>query len=183
MNGSVLFLDIATTLGWCQGVPGGKPASGSLRLAPVGADHDAIHGGMVKWLMERLRSDAPPDVIVYETPIDPRHMGKRTTFKTSRVLIGLCGVAEGVANRMGYTGQNRGLFEVEVRDIRKHFLPPGSPRTGSEVKRAVVEQCRVLGFDPADDNEADAIAGWHYASALFVPSTAAATTPLLGALR
>lgn len=173
MSGEILFLDLATTLGWAEGVPGEKPRYGGHRLAPPSSAQRAVFGGMIQWLGTRLQAFRPR-VVVYEAPRDPRHMGKATNFDTARSLIGLCAVVEGVCDRMGVYD----VREADVNEIRKHFLPAGSPRTGSAVKRAVIQQCRRFGYDPADDNVADALAGWHFVSSVLSPSTAATTTPL-----
>lgn len=85
---SILSLDIATVTGFAFGRPGEPPISGSIRLAPSGSGNGAIGRGMLRWLTDFITVNSP-DLIYYEVPIDPRHMGKSTTFATARILLGL----------------------------------------------------------------------------------------------
>ena len=54
--------------------------------------------------------------------------------------------ARGKANKIPYAG-------VPVGTIKRH-----GPGRGNADKDAVIAAVRALGFDPADDNEADALA-------------------------
>lgn len=161
--GSVLFLDVATTMGFCEGAPGEKPVSGTIRLAPAGSAPPAIFGGMIAWLGTRL-SASRYSHIVYESPMDPRHM--KTNINTARILIGLPAIVEGIAYQ---TGHYR-VSEVSVHDPRK-FLLGHRPQKG-EGKTKIMAHLRMAGYNPADDNESDAIAGWLYACAVIVPGPA-----------
>lgn len=172
MNGGILFLDIATTTGWCEGLPGERPVSGKIRLAPEGSKPAAIFGGMLSFLGARLTAFRYR-MIVYEKPMDPRHM--KTNINTARVLLGLPAVVEAVAHQTGH----HAIREANVHDVRKHLL--GVRPAKGDAKRAVTEAVRALGFDPADDNEADAIAGWAYAVSLVDPKAALPTGPLFRA--
>lgn len=171
MTGSILFLDLATTMGWCEGVPGEKPTSGKLRLAPEGSATAAKHGGLLAFLGTRLTAFRYRAVI-YEAPRDPRHMGSKTTMSTAMLLIGMTGVVEAVAHQ---TGHHR-IMTSDVHEIRKHLL--GFRPQSGDAKIQVINKLRTLGFDPADDNEADAIAGWLHASALLDRKCATNTSPL-----
>jgi hypothetical protein len=42
----------------------------------------------------------------------------------------------------------------------------------------VMRQCRAMGWQVADDNEADALATWHYMCSLIEPKLALRPTPL-----
>lgn len=90
--------------------------------------------------------------------MDPRHM--KTNVKTIRMLNGLCFAAGSLAVVQGIT-----LREVSVHDVRKHLMGR-SPR-GEGTKELVMQAVRERGFQPTDDNEADAIAGWLYAESEF----------------
>lgn len=177
MNGGILFLDLATVTGWCEGAPGEKPISGTLRLAPEGSNNAAVFGGLIAFLGQRLTAFRYRK-IVYEAPMDPRHM--KTNIKTARMLIGMPAIVEGIAHQTGH----HSISEVQVQDPRKHLLGyiPRREKGGRNdaQKRPVIERLTALGFDPADDNEADAIAGWLYACALVDPAKAQDVTPLLG---
>lgn len=160
MSDAVLFLDIATTTGWCEGPVDGAKTSGTMRLAPPGSSAAAVQGGMLAWLGERLTAFRYR-AIVYEAPLDPRFMGQKTNLNTARMLLGLCGVVEAVAHQTGHFN----LSQVSVHDAR-HFLVGKRPPKG-EGKAMAMRALRMQGFAFTDDNEADAIAGWLYACHLF----------------
>lgn len=163
MNGGVLFLDLATTMGWCEGLPGERPVSGTKRLAPEGSQPAAVFGGMLDFLATRLTTFRYR-MIVYEAPMDPRHM--KTNVNTARILLGLPAMVEGVAHQTGHYS----LREANVNDIRKALLGyiprrAKGDKPGAQ-KAPVIAELRARGFDPKDDNEADAIAGWLFACSL-----------------
>jgi len=166
---TVLFLDIASVTGWCEGEPGGKPTYGTKRLAPVGADTPEVAAGMIVFLGHRLQAFVPR-LLVYEAPFMPATMNRNTT----RLTFGLSMIAEGVAYRMGV----RTIREANLNSIRKGmmgFVPRGK---GTDVKRAVTDHVRSLGYDPQDDNAADAILGWLYACSLIDQRAGVETAPL-----
>lgn len=171
MTGSILALDLATQMGWCEGEPGtgARPFSGTHRLAPAGSTPGAVFGGAVDWLATRLTAGRYR-MIVYEAPMDPRHM--KTNINTARILLGLPAIVEGIAHQTGHWR----VMEASVHDVRKHLLG-GRPSKG-DAKRAVIERLRVIGYQPADDNEADAIALWLYACAVAEPRRTQMTSPL-----
>lgn len=171
MSGSILFLDLARQTGWCEGAPGEAPQSGSHRLAPADASPAAVYAGLIDFLGQRLTTFRYR-VVAFEAPLDVRHMQK-TNINTARMLLGIAAIAEGVAYS---TGHHR-LFEAAVHDVRRHLL--GFRPKGGEAKRAVIDRLKMLGFNPVDDNEADAIAGWLYACAIIDPQKAKMTLPLL----
>lgn len=166
---SILCLDLATQMGWCEGAPGEKPTSGTVRLAPVGSSPAAIFGGLVDWLAQRLTTFRYR-MIVYEAPMDPRHM--KTNINTARMLLGMPAIVEGLAYQ---TGHHR-LMEASVHDVRQHLLG-GRPPKG-DAKRVVMDRLRVLGYAPRDDNEGDALALWLYSTALASSRIAQMTTPM-----
>ena len=169
-GGSILALDIASRTGWAFGRPGELPKSGSVRLAPPGSSNGTVGRGMLRWLADFLSAESP-NALYYEVPIDPRHMGSKTNFKTARLLIGLPFLVEAIA-------EARGLFyqrEAGVQNVRKHFV--GTPRP-KDKKQSVLARCRLLGWKPEDDNAADALALWDFACAIEAPRAAIMTAPL-----
>ena len=170
MAASVIFLDLARQTGWCEGAPGTDPLHGTHRLAPDGAPPAAALAGLMEWLGRRLMARRYA-AVYYEAPIHPRQM-QRTNARTTELLYGLPGVVLAVAHT---TGHYR-VKAQNVATIRKNllgYLPRGDGRKG-----AVIAQVRALGHDPADDNEADAIAGWYLACAQVAPDLARDIAPL-----
>lgn len=155
MNGGILALDIATTTGWAEGLPGERPVSGSIRLAPPGSSHAAVYGAMLAFLGARL-SAFRYRMVIFEAPLDPRWKGAMTNTNTARLLLGLPAVVEAVAYQTGHMPR-----EATSGDVRKHTL--GCRPKAAEAKPMVIAKAREMGFDPRDDNEADALMLWHYA--------------------
>lgn len=168
MNGGVLFLDLATTMGWCEGVPGtgDRPMSGTIRLAPEGSPPAAVFGGLLDFLITRLTTFRYR-LIVYEAPMDPRHM--KTNINTARILLGMPAIVEAVAYQTGH----HALREASVNDVRKSLLGYIPRRAKGDApaaqKAPVIAELRACGYEPKDDNEADAIAGWIFACKLIAP--------------
>lgn len=171
MSRPILFLDLATTFGWCEGVPGEKPIFGHERFAPEGADSPAVFAGAIKWLATRCQA-FKPRTIAYEAPLDPRHMGEKTTMNTARRLIGLPACIEGAAYLSGVWD----IREARADDVRYFLL--GKKVKKAEAKGLVIGKLRDLGYDVHDDNAADALAGWLYTCSLIAPGVARETSPL-----
>ncbi len=171
MNGGFLVLDLATQLGWAEGIPGEKPAYGTHRLAPEGSEPMAIFGGMIDFLGRRLQAFRYK-MVVYEAPLDPRFMGPRTNLNTARMLLGLPAIVEGVCYQCGVYN----LREASVNDVRDHLL--GYRPKKKEGKAHVMAHLRSLGYEPQDDNAGDALALWLYSASIFDSRVGAKTTRL-----
>lgn len=166
MKRPILFLDLASTTGWAEGSPGERATCGSIRLAPPGSSPGAIGSGFMNFLVPRLQAFRP-SLIVYESPFIQNKMNANTT----RVLWGLGFMTETIADRMGIQ-----VREANLNTIRKHML--GFVPRGSGVKEAVVAFVSRLGYEPQDDNAADALLGWLFACAIADPKSSIATAPL-----
>lgn len=173
MAGSILFLDLATRYGFCDGEPGKRPFFGAARFAPEGANSSAVFGGCFKWVAERCQV-AKPKTIVYEAPLDPRHMGPKTSRDVGLRLIGLPAVVEAAAYLCGVWD----VREARADDIRL-FLINKRPRA-DEAKRLVMAKLQAMGYEVNDPDAADALAGWLYACHIIAPNVARDTTPLFG---
>lgn len=165
MNRSILFLDLATTLGWAEGEPGERAVCGKHRLAPAGAKPGEILSGYMDFLVPRLQSFRPAR-IVFESPFI-----NKMNANTTRLLWSLGGITEMVGYRLGIV-----TLEANLNTIRKATL--GFVPRGEGVKESVMSHVRTLGYEPADDNAADALLGWLYACSVLDPKSAVATTPL-----
>lgn len=168
----VMFLDLATTTGWAVGPIGGKPVYGSHRIASPGASSPEVFSSFIAWLVDQLKVHAPR-VVAYEAPLAPSIVKGKTNVNTVRRLMGLAAITEGVSYRMGIFT----VLEATVQDVRGHFIGRRN-LPGDEGKRAVIARCRQLGYEPKDDNAADALAGYDYTCAMRNPKLAALSTPL-----
>lgn len=165
----IIFLDLARQMGFCEGAPGELPTSGSLRLGASGSGRAVVQGELLRFLSQRVQAMTYRE-IAYEAPMDPRHM--KTNINTARMLIGMPAVVEAVA----IASRHHQVSEHSVHDIRSYLLG-FKPKKG-EAKQAVIDKLTSLGFAPADDNEADAIAGWLYVCAKRYPQLSLQVTPL-----
>jgi len=172
----IIFLDLARQAGWAEGATGEPIRSGSEMLAPTDATHGRTFAALDAFLTERIEAFRP-NVVAFEQPMDPRHMGGRTTFKTARLLMGLTAIAEATVHRMGV----RTIYECDVRDIRKHLL--GKQPAKGQAKEEVMQYLRYTGWTPRDDNEADAIAGWLYVEAILSPQDGARRIPMFSRVK
>ena len=168
----LLALDVATTTGFAFGrVRDERPTFGHHRCAPPGASSGEAFLGFSRWLVD-LISVCAPSVIFYEAPLSAEALTGRTNRETMFRLIGMAAHVHTVA-------QGRGVYRVEranVSQVRSFFI--GKALKRRDAKRATVAQARTLGCDVSDDNAADAIATWFYASALLNPRIAPHTAQL-----
>lgn len=176
MSGTILFLDLARQAGWAIGRAGGEIASGSEFLAPPAQGHGRTFAALDAFMADLIETNRP-SVVAFEQPMDPRHMGKRTTFKTARLLMGLTAIAEACCARM----QVRRTVECSVADIRKHLL--GKQPARGQAKEEVMQYLKYTGFKPSDDNEADAIAGWLYCEAILSPQDGSRRLPMFSRVK
>lgn len=163
MPGGILTLDMATKLGWAAAAPDAVaawPKGGALFSAgeapPIhfGTKHfkagDGVPGQLLEWLEGTLETFPETRTVVMEAPF------YKHPVPAAR-LQGMKGVVEAVCARRGLR-----CFEVAPATLKKHFAGHGRADKDQMMKMA-----RVLGFDPPDDNSADAIALMDYAIAIF----------------
>jgi len=140
----ILFGDLATQSGFAVGEHNGTPVAWTEKLAP--GDHAQRFLGMAL-VFRRLIAEHRPDKIGIEAPyLD------MTAPDAARFLYGMRGAVLLTARSLGYD-----VHEVEIGRIRKHFI--GKHPKG-QAKARTMDRCRVLKWDYANDDEADALAGW-----------------------
>jgi hypothetical protein len=168
----VLALDLASVSGWAVGEPGGKPSHGSIRFASKGASHEAIFNNAMNWADKKIVF-CRPSLIVWEAPLPGFKSGK-TTSDVTTILFELPAV-------IGAIAYQRGVYDIRkasTKDVRHHFIGCNPKR--AMAKPMVIRQCRAMGWEIEDDNEADALATWHFMCSLLSPKLALAPTPLFG---
>lgn len=174
----ILALDPATATGIAFGKAGGDPRleTQRWRRRPDEPVADVL-GRCVYWLNGALST---ADVVAVETPpYMPPIVGTEYNGRSNRAvdeflqrLYGaICGVVRARQIR---------LIEVAPPTWRKSF---GIPATGGRevVKAAAVRQCRLLGWSPADDNQADAAGIFFHAGGLTNPQLMQQPGPLFTA--
>ncbi len=140
---TILALDLGTTTGWAIRDFDGLITSGTVSFKPSRYDG----GGMrylrfTNWLTELDRLSGPIEAIYYEEV--RRHAGT----DAAHVFGGLLAVLTSWGELRGVPYQG-----VPVGTIKKHVSGKGNAP-----KQAMIDAARQRGFNPADDNEADAIA-------------------------
>jgi len=140
---TTLALDLGTTTGWAVRSSDGAITSGTMSFRPGRFEG----GGMrflrfKRWLAEIELLSGRPTVIYFEEV--RRHAG----VDAAHVYGGFMGQLTAWCEHHGIPYQG-----VPVGTIKKHATGKGNAG-----KAAVIAAVRERGFDPTDDNEADAIA-------------------------
>lgn len=151
-GGTVLALDMARKLGWCAGTPGARPHYGSVALG--GQSRAQVYASLLDYLADAAALHRP-DRIVAEAPLG--HMAHRSE-DVALLLYGFRAQLE--------------LFAYDC-SIPVEFVPFHQPRSAvlgrsnfpkGTAKVAVMTWCEGHDFSPADDNAADALVLWHFAT-------------------
>ncbi len=137
----LLSLDLSSHVGWSRGRPDDRHFEYGTHVLPkTGEDVGDFLYAYREWLGEALDSVS---LCCMEAPILP----KVTSLATCRKLYGLAGVTELMCRDKAIKCREVNLMSV------KAFI--GVAGMG---KDAMVRAIRRYGFDPQDDNQADAIA-------------------------
>jgi hypothetical protein len=147
-DGAILALDLGTTTGWALRAPDGLITSGTVSFRPSRYDG----GGMrylrfTNWLTELDQLSGPIAAIWYEEV--RRHAGT----DASHIYGGLMATLTAWAELRGVPYQG-----VPVGTVKRHATGQGNAG-----KPAMIAAARARGFNPSDDNEADALAILHWA--------------------
>lgn len=155
-DGPILTLDLAKRLGWAVGSPGARPHFGTVELR--GQSHGAIYAALVDWLEDAIRLHAPAEIVAEAPLVRGEHQG----IDAGRLALGMIAHLELVAHDHGIR-----LLEEHVARTRKAVMGRGNFAKGT-AKSEVMAWCRANGFDPPDDNAADALVLWRYVEQLRV---------------
>jgi hypothetical protein len=148
---TTLALDLATQLGHALLRADGKIESGTERFAPKAREGDGARWVKFhRWLLDVKQ--AHPDLahIEYEEVVGmlPGQVYAMQIFGGFKaILLRFC-----EHHGLTYHGTN-------VSTVKKRWTGNGNAN-----KAAMIARCRELGFNPEDDNEADAIALLHVAT-------------------
>ncbi len=143
-NKKILALDLGTKTGWAIKSQN-QITSGTIEFKPSRFEG----GGMrylrfQKWLEEINQLSHGIDQVYFEEV--RRHMGVDASHAYGGFLAYLTGWCEDKNPKIPYLG-------IPVKAIKKHITGNGNSK-----KEAVIEAVKKLGFNPKDDNEADALA-------------------------
>jgi crossover junction endodeoxyribonuclease RuvC len=140
----VVALDLATKTGWAAGFATLRPAYGTYK---VEGSEGAFYAAFDEWLPTILGVYRDP-VVIYESPVLPRF----TRIETLRRLYWMGGHVEMICNRRGIA-----CYEAPLTTVKKFWTGSGRAKKPDMVKAA-----QERGFAVSDDNQADALALWHY---------------------
>lgn len=143
----ILSLDLSTRVGWAYGRGFDRPLHGVWKLGKTD-DMGRLFSGFAGELESAIAVHAP-DLVIMEAPLPPQ---AQTAMLSARVQFGLAAVCEMICKEKGVRCE-----EEKADVVRKMVL--GRPRVPKE---AVVEWCREQGWQPADHNDADALALLRY---------------------
>ena len=166
MADRILALDPSDHLGFCHGEPDGKPIYG-VHVFPSGSSVTAGHMGVLleSFLIDIVKANDIKKV-VFEKPIMPRI----TSFEAMSKMLGKAIVISMASYKLGIKA-----IPIDMATWRSGFgVPTQAPRsmpnkTSSDksarrkwVKDQTIARCHMHGYDPKDDNAADAIGIWHH---------------------
>jgi hypothetical protein len=141
--GAVLALDLGTMLGWAIQLDGGTVESGTMSYRPSRYDGGGMRYLRFRGWLDSVARDAAGLSAVYFEEVR-RHAGTDAAHVYGGFLASLTAWCE--QNGIPYEG-------VPVGTIKRHVSGKGNAD-----KAAVFGAVRSRGFNPTDDNEADAIA-------------------------
>ena len=141
--GTILALDLATTTGWALRPADGRIVSGTVSFRPSRYDGGGIRYLRFRgWLDSLLENSADIGVVHYEEI--RRHVSTDSAHVYGGLLATLTSWCE--QRSIAYQG-------VPVGTIKRFIAGKGNAD-----KAAVIAAIRDRGFNPTDDNEADALA-------------------------
>jgi hypothetical protein len=164
--GIIIALDLGVRMGAAIGPAGSAPVAVSVELKRSNQPRAVAFANLVAWLDGRIRDHRP--ALIFREKMLPLQAFKKlgNAEATIRMQAGLHAIVEGICGRYGIRCE-----EKADSTIRCHFL--GIARMGDRksTKAAVVRRCHLLELLPrscSDDNMADAIAAFDFASATFM---------------
>lgn len=181
----ILALDLSTNTGWAFGAIGGPPVHGVIRLPSTKKDIGKFAAAFESEFIGLLGS-YHPDRVVYESPI----LTSATSLIAARKLYGLAYHVELICDPKH---RNIPCSETHMQTARSTLgvkpyprMPKtvtgmdGKPRPPTQAEKArhraearkwtklrVMRLCRAMGWEPENDDEADALAIWNDACRQF----------------
>lgn len=150
---SVMTLDLATRTGWCCGIPGQRPRFGVQKLG--GTSRAQVYSSLLAFLDQSLQVHQFGELVIEAPLVRGEHSG----IEAGRRAIGM------VEHVTLFAYDNSiPLSEEHVGSTRKAVLGRGTFPKG-EAKGEVLAWCRQNGFEPPDDNAADALVLWKHVEA------------------
>ena len=142
-GGALLALDLGTTTGWALRQADAGITSGTLSLRPSRYDGGGMRYVRFRAWLDGMAEDTPGIAAIHFEEVR-RHL----STDSSHVYGGFLAMLTAWCEQRGIAYQG-----VPVGTIKRHITGRGNAD-----KAAVIAAVRARGFNPADDNEADALA-------------------------
>lgn len=163
----ILALDPATKTGFAQGDAGAVPRSGSVRLKRPDEEPGVAAFNVLAFLRDRFVLDKP-DLVACEHWLAPVAMKGQDAMILQLMVHGvIAAVCRAYSVR---------LETVPVQTWRRHYIGKAHGGERGESKRMVLARAKALRHLPPecfDDNQADAVGIFDWASAHFARRTPA----------
>lgn len=149
----LLALDLGTRMGWCVTGPDGLPRHGSVLLE--GRERPARYAALLDWLDDARGVHGFTELVCEAPLISGDFAGKDAAL----LALGFAAHVE----LWCWDNAVRQRQSVVVGTARKAVLGRGSFAKGT-AKGVVLDWARREGFEPGDDNAADSLLLWAYAT-------------------
>ena len=163
MPGEVLFFDAGVRCGFAHGAPRTPPASGVVILKRPSEPAAVAFSNLIAFLVVRFDAGKPL-LVAKEAPFNFAAFAARTTSPEAvRITYGLHAIIEGICGRYAIP-----CHDIADSTVRLHFTGRGRAGDRNATKAMVVRRCHQLGYmdrGNADNDQADALAGWDYSVA------------------
>jgi hypothetical protein len=153
----ILAIDCATQCGLASGEPGEVPHLETVNFGDSGDNHLECGARALRWIAHRLTDDRP-DQIWMEEPLSFEAAEGRSSGASRVRLNGLYMVIGAAARLKGVP-----VHPVRITTARKGFLGHGGLKRDIAKKRSRA-MARLLGWNPLNDDEADAACIFWFAS-------------------
>jgi hypothetical protein len=145
----ILAIDAATQCGLASGEAGEIPRLGTEQFGDSGDNQLEVGARCLRWIAHRLTDDRP-DEIWMEEPLPFGGKEGQSSAASRLRLTGLVMVIGSAARLKGVP-----VHMVRITTARKGFIGHGGLKREIAKKRSRA-MCRLLGWNPMNDDEADA---------------------------
>ncbi|UYW25709.1 hypothetical protein OKC48_20915 [Methylorubrum extorquens] len=141
----ILALDLATKIGFAVGAPDEEPVYGTHPLPSASASLGRFGDAYDQWLLDRL-TFFQPGLVIFEAPF----VSGTGNANTARKLMGLCWQTEIACYRR----------ETRCLEHNNSSVKAAFAGNGRADKAEMIAAAQRRGWNPKDDNAADALGLW-----------------------
>ncbi len=145
----LLTIDAATQCGLAAGEPGERPVLSTVNFGEIGDNQLEVGARCLRWIAHLLKDDRPDQIWIEE----PMPFGGKEGQSSAQSRIRL----QGLVMVIGSAARLKGVpvHMVRITTARKGFIGHGGLKRDI-AKRRSRAMCRLLGWEPKNDDEADA---------------------------